>query len=101
MSKLIIPNLPSYYCLDDVPSFDTWTQRSLVIEIPTSNNVNLNGTSAIKFEYKGEEYVRLGSPRSGFRVRANFVTTARADANAQYANAENANITLASNWFFH
>ena len=33
MSKVIIPNHPSYYRLDDCPSFDTWTNRSLVIEI--------------------------------------------------------------------
>ena len=97
MSKLIIPNLPSYYRLDDIPSFDTWTQRSLVVEITTGQNTNLNRPSAIRFEYKGEDYARLGSPRSGFRVRANLTTM----AGNPLANARTAQITLASNWFFH
>ena len=101
MSKVVIPNLPAYYRLDDVPSFDTWTNRSLVVEIPAGQNTNLNGTSAISFKYSGEDYIRLASPRSGLRVRATFLTGYNGGAGGAFRGNKNHNITLASNWIFH
>ena len=101
MAQLIIPNIPSYYRLDDTPSFDSCTQRSIVVEIKPAMGSDINSTSAFSFDYQGQTFVRLGSPRSGFRVKASIVTKSRANDRADYANDRNANITLASNWFFH
>ena len=100
MSKVIIPNLPNYYRLDDCPSFDAWTNRSLVIEIPAGQNTNLNGTSAIRFECRGEDYIRLSSPRSGLRIRASFLTGDNGGAADAFRPNRALNVTLASNWPF-
>jgi len=100
-SKVIIPTLPSCYRLDDNNSYDTWTERSMIHEIPTSQNTNLNGNTMISFDYKGEDYVRLGSPKSGFKVRARFLTHTAAPTAAAPARDRTADVTLEANWFHH
>ena len=96
-SKIVIPNLAAFYRLDDVPTYDSHTSKCNIIQIPGDKSDKLNGTNCLKYDYKGEEYIRLGSPRSGFLARVKFITQSA----APLANDRAADITLEANWFHH
>ena len=98
--KVIRPSLPIWYRIHETAPVDNTTTKTNIIYIdPTNgqNQSNLNKGQVIRFNYTGEDkFIRMGSPRSGFRIRAGFITQSPAGT-----NAHDANTTLASNWFAH
>ena len=92
--------LPEYLNVDQPIMYDNSIESSEVIEIPlsTANATiqNLNGTNALIFRYSQQSsFYRLGSDRSGIKCTFRFLTRQGG------ADARNADISLASNFFGH
>ncbi len=91
--------LPDYFRLHEPLMYDNSVIKTNIFEIFPVNgvaqtNLNQNGFN-IRFIYNGvNSFIRLNSPRIGFRVRCGFITRTN-------ANAHDANTTLASNYFGH
>ena len=91
--------LPDYFRLLEPLMYDNSVIKTNIFKnFPVNGvaqtNLNQNGFN-IRFIYNGvNSFIRLNSPRIGFRVRCGFITRTN-------ANAHDANTTLASNYFGH
>ena len=93
--------LPQYFKIAEKIDFDNSCEYSSIFQVPPSDGnkqatLNSNAT-VLTFSYKGDsKFVRLGSPKSGFRIRASFLTQGPAGT-----NNHDAITTLSSNWAMH
>ena len=94
--------VPPYYRIWDKFMFDYSTERFDICPSNENRQENLNKVSDIRFPYSGEKRViRLGWPRSGFKIKAGFVTCGGADDAHSIDHLNTANTTLSSNWAMH
>ena len=91
-------SVPEFIKLDEALVYDYSVERTEITNVPcsqsTQHDLNNNG-SQLQFYFNGEHSYRLSSPNTGLLVSYKFRTR------LNNADAMNADVTLASNWFMH